>query len=146
MQGRGPARLVGDPDVHSVRELHYLDNSLHRRGKELRKGCWFCDWFDFAAVYFLSDPRLRQRAVSRPFGFARGRGFSAAASLLRPPAKRAGCRLRGATACQGKPPFLDLTPRESSVPKVPDAALRVSPLRLAGERTKVRGWLSETLS
>jgi hypothetical protein len=39
MQGRGPARLVGDPDVHSVRELHYLNNSLHRRGKELRKGC-----------------------------------------------------------------------------------------------------------
>jgi Family of unknown function (DUF5684) len=67
-------------------------------------------------------------------------------SLLRPPAKRAGCRLRGATACQGKPPFLDLTPRESSVPKVPDAALRVSPLPLAEERTKVRGWLSETLS
>jgi len=82
MQGRGPARLVGDPDVHSVRELHYLDNSLHRRGKELRKGCWFCDWFDFAAVYFLSDPRLRQRAVSRRFGFAKGRGFSAAAACL----------------------------------------------------------------
>jgi hypothetical protein len=82
VQGRRPARLVGHPDVHSFCEFHHLDHPLHRCGKELRKGRWFWNWFAFAADYFLPDPRLRQRAISRAFGFARGSGCSAAAACV----------------------------------------------------------------
>jgi hypothetical protein len=82
VQGRRPARLVGNIDVHSIRKSHHLDHSLHRHSKKLRKGRRFWNWFAFAADYFLSDPWFRQRAISRPFGVARGSCYSAAAACL----------------------------------------------------------------
>jgi hypothetical protein len=82
VQGRRTARLVGNPDVHPAREFCHLDHPLHRCRKELRKRCRFWNWFAFVADYFLPDTRLRQRAVSRAFGFARSRGCSAAAACL----------------------------------------------------------------
>jgi hypothetical protein len=78
----GRPRLVGNPDAHSFCEFHHLDHPLHRCGKELRKRCGFWNWFAFAAICFLSDPRLRQRSVSRPFGGPRGSCYSAAAACL----------------------------------------------------------------
>jgi hypothetical protein len=82
LQGRRPARLVGDPDVDSFCKFHHLDHPLHRRGKELRKRRRFWNWFAFAADNFLSDSRLRQRAVPRPLGFASGSRCTAAAACL----------------------------------------------------------------
>ena len=82
LQGRRPARLVGDPDVDSFCEFHHLDHPLHRRGKELRKRRRFWNWFAFAADNFLSNSRLRQRSVSRTVGGARVGGFSATAARL----------------------------------------------------------------
>ncbi len=55
VQNRRKAGLVGDPDVHSVREFYYLDHSLRRHSKKLRKGSRVWNWSSFAAVYFLSD-------------------------------------------------------------------------------------------
>jgi hypothetical protein len=85
MQGRRSTRLVGNPDVHSFCEPHHLDHSVHRCGKELRKRCRLWNWLAVATNYFLSDSRLRQRSISRPFGVTRGSRCSAAAACLRPP-------------------------------------------------------------
>lgn len=82
MQDSRPPRLVGDPHVHSVRKFYHLDHPLHRHSKELRKRRGIWNWFALAAVHFLSDSRLRQRAVSRAFGFVRDRSRSAAAARL----------------------------------------------------------------
>jgi hypothetical protein len=82
MQDRRSTRLVGNPDVHSVRKSYHLDHPLHRRGKELRKRRRFWNWFAVAADNFLSDPRFRHRAVSGPLGFASGRRCTAAAACL----------------------------------------------------------------
>lgn len=82
LQGRRPARLVGNPDVHSFCESYHLDHPLHRCGKELRKRCRLWNRLAAATDYFLSNSRLWQRPVSRPFGFARGRGFSTSARCL----------------------------------------------------------------
>src|SRR5437588_6951337 len=82
VQSRGASRLVGDFDAYPDREFHHLDHPLHRCGKELRKRRRFWNWLAFATVYFLSDPRLRQRSVSRPFGVARRSRFSATAARL----------------------------------------------------------------
>ena len=82
VQDRGPARLVGNFDVDSNRKSHHLDHPLHRLGKKLRKRHRFWNWFAFAAVYFLSNPRLRQRPVPRAIGIIRDGSFSATAACL----------------------------------------------------------------
>ncbi len=65
VQGRGPVGLVGNPDVHPVRQLHHRDHSVHRYSQEFRQRRRLRDWADFAAGYFLPNSRLRQRAISR---------------------------------------------------------------------------------
>lgn len=61
----GPAGLVGNPDVHPVRQLHHRDHSVHRYSQEFRQTRRLRDRVDFVAGYFLPDSRFRQRAISR---------------------------------------------------------------------------------
>ncbi len=65
VQGRGPAGLVGNPDVHPVRQLHHRDHSVHRYSQEFRQRRGLRDRADFVAGYFLPDSRFRQRPISR---------------------------------------------------------------------------------
>ena len=82
VQDRGPTWLVGNLDVDSNRKSNHLDHPLHRLGKKLRKGRRFWNWFAFAAVYFLSNPRLWQRPVPSAIGIIWDGCCSATAACL----------------------------------------------------------------
>src|SRR5256886_13485769 len=65
VQSRRASRLVADPNAHSAGQFHHPDHSEHRCREELREGCRFWDRIASVALYFLSDPRIRQRAIPR---------------------------------------------------------------------------------
>ena len=80
VQSRRAPRLVADPNAHSAGQFHHPDHSGHRCREELRERCRFWDRIASVALYFLSDPRIRQRAIPRRSTAATG----LSQALLRP--------------------------------------------------------------
>src|SRR2546430_11011545 len=80
VQSRRASRLVADPNAHSAGQFHHPDHSGHRCREELRERCRFWDRIASVALYFLSDPRIRQRAIPRRSTAATG----LSQALLRP--------------------------------------------------------------
>ena len=80
VQSRRASRLVADPNAHSAGQFHHPDHSGHRCREELRERCRFWHRIASVALYFLSDPRIRQRAIPRRSTAATG----LSQALLRP--------------------------------------------------------------
>jgi len=80
VQSRRASRVVADLNVHSAGQFHRPDHPRHRYREEFREGRRFWDRIASVTLYFLSDPRIRQRAIPRRSTAATG----LSQALLRP--------------------------------------------------------------